>query len=409
MTNFHLMAKPFGPSCNLNCTYCFYLEKENLFHDTKKTLMSDDVLEAYTKKYILSQSGKEINFAWQGGEPTMAGLDFFRKAVRLQKKYNRGKKITNAIQTNGILIDEEWCRFLVKHKFLVGLSLDGPEIIHDSYRKNKNGGPTFSRVYKTLTMFRRYGVEYNVLTTVNSQNCRQPLQVYNFLKESGVEFIQFIPIVEREADSLSAEQGLKLSGPSAGNNVSLTGWSADPDEYGNFLISIFKEWVRRDVGKVFVMNFEWALSSAINGFSGVCHFAEICGNAGIIEHNGDIYSCDHFVYPEYKIGNILTDNPADVFSSEGQKDFGIDKKKGMNEDCRSCNVVSMCNGGCPKHRFLSDPKGGNPRNYLCRGYKNFFSFLLPYIDLSRKLINEGRPLTELMKLADSSGHLRNKE
>lgn len=403
MTNFHIMAKPAGPACNLNCTYCFYLEKEKLFSQENDSLMSDEVLEAYTEKYILSQEGREVNFAWQGGEPTVAGLDFFRKAVKLQKKYNKGKKISNAIQTNGILINDEWCRFFAKHNFLVGLSLDGPKDLHNTYRKNKGGGPTFDKVKKAQLMFKQYGVEYNILTTVNAENSREPLAVYNFLKEAGIEFIQFIPIVERDADDNSKALGLSLSSPEANPNYqfSMTDWSVVPEEYGNFLISIFDQWVRNDVGKIFVMNFEWALNSAINGISGVCQFAPQCGNAGILEHNGDIYSCDHYVYPQYKIGNILDDDPKVAFNSEKQLQFGKNKQETLSEECLKCPVLSMCYGGCPKHRFAVPLKGDFAQNYLCKGYKKFFKHLLPYVELTKTLIRERKPLTELMKLADT--------
>lgn len=391
------MAKPAGPACNLNCTYCFYLEKENLFSRPGTTLMSDDVLDAYIKKYIVSQSGKEISFAWQGGEPTVAGLDFFRKALKLQKKYNRGKRISNAIQTNGTLINEDWCRFLSKHNFLVGLSLDGPEELHDSYRKNKGGGPTFRRVEKTLGMFQRFGVEYNVLTTVNDRNSRNPLAVYDYFKNAGVRFIQFIPIVEREAGTESREQGFSLASPAGdiSSELSVTEWSVNPEAYGDFLIAIFDKWVRHDIGEVFVMNFEWAFSSAINGVSGICQFAPECGNAGIIEHNGDIYSCDHFVYPQYKIGNILDDDPSAVFNSDRQRSFGRGKRTGLSETCLRCPVLKLCYGGCPKHRFDSG------QNYLCSGYRKFFSHLLPFAEAARSLIRSGRPLTELKKIADN--------
>ncbi len=365
--------------------------------------MSDEVLEAYTEKYILSQEGREVNFAWQGGEPTVAGLDFFRKAVKLQKKYNKGKKISNAIQTNGILINDEWCRFFAKHNFLVGLSLDGPKDLHNTYRKNKGGGPTFDKVKKAQLMFKQYGVEYNILTTVNAENSREPLAVYNFLKEAGIEFIQFIPIVERDADDNSKALGLSLSSPEANPNYqfSMTDWSVVPEEYGNFLISIFDQWVRNDVGKIFVMNFEWALNSAINGISGVCQFAPQCGNAGILEHNGDIYSCDHYVYPQYKIGNILDDDPKVAFNSEKQLQFGKNKQETLSEECLKCPVLSMCYGGCPKHRFAVPLKGDFAQNYLCKGYKKFFKHLLPYVELTKTLIRERKPLTELMKLADT--------
>lgn len=390
MDNFHLMAKPAGPACNLKCTYCFYLEKENLFSSPGKTIMSDEVLEAYTEKYILSQAGREVNFAWQGGEPTVAGLEFFRKAVKLQKKFNRGKKISNAIQTNGTLINEDWCRFLAKHNFLVGLSMDGPDYLHDTYRKNKGDAPTHKKVVKAMESFKRFGVDYNILTTVNDRNSREPLAVYDFLKESGVEFIQFIPIVERE-------EGLGVSLPEAEKNqdYSVMPWSVGAEEYGDFLIAIFEKWVRNDVGKVFVMNFEWAFSSALNGMSGVCQFAPVCGNAGIIEHNGDVYSCDHFVYPQYKVGSVLEDDPRDIFNSPAQIRFGEEKRSGLSEECRSCPVLNLCYGGCPKHRFVSG------QNYLCPGYKKFFTHIQPYIGAARTLIAQRRPLTELMAMADS--------
>lgn len=396
MDNFHLMAKPAGPACNLNCTYCFYLEKENLFR-SGQTQMSDEILEAYTQKYIASQKGPDVNFAWQGGEPTIAGLDFFRKAVKLQKKHNKGKKITNALQTNGTLINEEWCRFLAKNHFLVGLSLDGPGELHDTYRRNKGDKPTFLKVKRAMDLFRRFGVDYNILTTVNDRNSREPLKVYDFFKKSGVEFIQFIPIVEREGDSGAHELGLQLAVPGQGDDseTEVTGWSVEPETYGDFLIAIFDRWIRHDVGRIFVMNFEWAFSAAINGVSGVCQFAPRCGNAGIVEHNGDVYSCDHFVYPRYKIGNILDDNPAELFNSEQQIRFGMDKETGLSDECRSCPVLNLCYGGCPKHRF---DKG---QNYLCRGYKKFFTHIQPFIKTARTLVSGGRPLTDLMAMADS--------
>ncbi|MBF9018301.1 MULTISPECIES: anaerobic sulfatase maturase [unclassified Oceanispirochaeta] len=399
MTNFHLMAKPAGPSCNLNCTYCFYLEKESLFHE-KKTMMPDEVLEAYTEKYIRSQSFKEINFAWQGGEPTMAGLDFFRKALKLQKRFNSGKKISNAIQTNGTLLTEEWCRFLAKNKFLVGLSLDGPELLHDAYRKSKTGGPTFKKLQRSLKLLKENNVEYNVLTTVNGKNSKEPLEVYNFLMESGVEYIQFIPIVERAADAKSIELGFTLSTPPSKDqqNINLTDWSVESSAYGDFLIAIFNQWVKNDVGSVFVMNFEWAFSSAIKGVSGICQFAQKCGNAGIVEHNGDIYSCDHYVYPEYKLGNIISDDPKVLFQSDQQTKFGNNKYDGLSKECRDCPVLTLCYGGCPKHRFIFNREEIHPQNYLCRGYKRFFTHILPYAEMIKTLIDERKPVTDLMKM-----------
>jgi uncharacterized protein len=394
MDNFHLMAKPAGPACNLNCTYCFYLEKKNLFKPGT-TFMSDQVLEAYTEKYIRSQKGPTVEFTWQGGEPTLAGLEIFRKAIQYQKKFKGTKQITNSLQTNGTLMNEEWCCFLRKHNFLVGLSLDGPAEFHNNYRKNNGGKPTFQAVEKTISLLTKYQVDFNVLTTVNDTNSQEPLKIYDFYKRTGIQYVQFIPIVERTAGEQDSALGLTLVSPEDTPNGShVTNWSVKPDRYADFLITIFDRWVRYDIGKIYIMNFEWALSEVIYGVSGTCHHAERCGFAGVIEHNGDIYSCDHFVYPSHRIGNILDDDPSMLFNSPSQLAFGDEKSNGLNNECRNCEVLHLCYGGCPKHRFVSG------QNYLCSAYKRFFKHIDPYGKAARKLINQSRPLTELMNIAE---------
>jgi uncharacterized protein len=395
MDNFHLMAKPAGPACNLNCTYCFYLEKKNLF-EAATTFMSDQVLEAYTEKYIRSQEGPTVEFTWQGGEPTLAGLVFYRKAIEYQKKYKGSKQIRNSLQTNGTLINEQWCRFLAKHHFLVGISLDGPAVFHNSYRKNNGGKATFHSVERAIRLLQKHEVDFNILTTVNDMNSREPLQVYDYYLQTGIQFVQFIPIVERTAGEQSSALGLNLASPEdTPPDSHVTDWSVDPEQYAEFLITIFDGWVRNDIGRIYIMNFEWALSAAIHGVSGTCHHAERCGTAGVIEHNGDIYSCDHFVYPSYRLGNILDDDLSLLFNSPAQLAFGDEKQHGLTDECRNCEVLNLCYGGCPKHRFASG------QNYLCSAYRRFFNHIIPYAESARKLIKQGRPLTELMNIAET--------
>lgn len=353
--------------------------------------MIDEVLAAYTEKYIRSQKGSTVEFTWQGGEPTLAGLDFFRKAINYQNKFKGNKRISNSLQTNGTLLDDEWCRFLAKHHFLVGLSLDGSEELHNSYRKDNKGKPTFHRVQKAISLLKKYKVEFNVLTTVNNMNVREPLELYDFYMRSGIQFVQFIPIVERTAGEKSTALGLNLASPEdTQKGTYVTEWSVNPDSYANFLITIFNRWVRADIGKIYFMNFEWALSTAIHGSSGTCHHAKNCGSAGVIEHNGDIYSCDHFVYPSYKIGNIIDDDLVALFNSKAQLEFGNEKHAGLTAECRNCEVLNLCYGGCPKHRFVSG------QNYLCSAYKKFFNHIVPYAQAAKEILEQGRPITELM-------------
>lgn len=393
MSNFHLMAKPVGALCNLKCTYCFYLEKAKLY-PASKLMMSDEILETYIKQYIASQDGQLIEFTWQGGEPTLAGLDFYKKAIKYQNQYGRDKQISNSLQTNGTLLSDEWCRFLNKHNFLVGLSLDGPERLHNHNRKMTDGKNTHKMVMEAVKLMKKYGVEFNVLTTVNNMNVKEPLMVYNYYLNMGIQYVQFIPIVERMTHIQLNENESRLARPNDDEpTCALTEWSVEPEPYGDFLISVFNRWVRHDIGRIFIMNFEWALSAAIYGVSGTCHYANTCGRAAIIEHNGDIYACDHFVYPEYKIGNILEDDLKEVMRSNKQVAFGKMKSEGLSDTCMTCDVLSLCYGGCPKHRF------NEGKNYLCKGLKKFFTHIRPYALEANKLIQQGRPLTDLMEIA----------
>lgn len=400
---FELMAKPAGPRCNLHCRYCFYLEKMSFFPESD-CLMSDKVLEAYTRKYIASQPGPSVVFAWQGGEPTLLGIDFFHRALDFQKKYGMGKEISNTLQTNGTLLDESWCDFLSKNNFLVGLSMDGPETVHDVYRLDRAGGSTHATVLGSLRMMQKYGVEVNVLATVNIESSRRPLEVYRFFKEQGVQFIQFIPIVEREADSEAERLGLSLAGPPSLTQeekaAAVMPRSVTPRDYGEFLRRIFEEWVRNDVGSIFVMNFEWALGAWADMPAGVCYLSPRCGLNLIIEHNGDIFSCDHFVYPAYRLGNILTDDLGEMVLSKTQIAFGASKETRLPGYCRECDVLFACRGGCPKHRFAKSPDGEPGLNYLCPGFKRFYHHVDPYMKHMVKLIRNGIPVKKIMEKAD---------
>jgi len=396
---FHVMTKPIGPICNLDCKYCFYLEKEKLFPTNENFKMSDEVLENYIRQYIASQSVPEINFAWQGGEPTLLGVDFFRKVVALQEKYRGSKRVANAIQTNGTLLDDEWCAFLAEHKFLVGLSVDGPRHLHDVYRVDKKQRPTFDGVMRGLGFLKKHGVDFNTLTVVNRANSKHPLEVYRFLKEIGSGFIQFIPLVERKPERTPAL--LDLAEPPVPGmdapDLPVTSWSVESNQYGEFLCRIFDDWVRHDVGRVFVQIFDVALGNWTGMGSGLCVFAEKCGGALALEHNGDLYSCDHYVYPQYKLGNLLNQDLGAMVNSPPQLEFGNAKADSLPNYCRQCEVRFACNGECPKHRFIETPDGEPGLNYLCAAYKRFFKHIDPPMRLMTRLLNERRAPAEIME------------
>jgi uncharacterized protein len=399
---YHIMTKPIGSICNLDCKYCYYLEKENLYPAQENFRMTEAVLEEYIRQYIASQSVPEISFAWQGGEPTLLGVEFFRKVVALQAKHAGGKRVTNAIQTNGVLLNEEWCEFLTAHNFLVGLSVDGPRELHDRYRVDKGQKPTFDRVMAGLALLKKHNTEFNTLTVVNRANSQRPLEVYRFLKEIGSGFLQFIPLVERKADQAAKADGLDFSEPPLPGQWTpsepVTSWSVESRQYGEFLVQIFDEWVRHDVGTVFVQMFDVSLGSWMGMGASLCVFAETCGNALVLEHNGDLYSCDHYVYPRYKLGNLMNTTLGDMVNSPAQRKFGNDKLTTLPKYCRDCDVRFACNGECPKHRFLRTIDGEPGLNYLCAGYKRFFHHVDPYLRVMADLVRRGRPAAEIMPL-----------
>ena len=398
MANFHIMAKPNGPICNLNCAYCFYLEKENLYATGNNFKMRDDVLESFIRQYIQSQSSSTIHFAWQGGEPTLMGIAYFQRVVELQKKYADSRIIENGFQTNGTLLDDDWAEFLAKNKFLVGLSIDGPADLHDAYRVDKGGQPTHSRVLRGLRLLQKHGVEFNTLTVVNRKNSYHAREVYNFLKEIGSKYLQFIPIVEQ----ISAEpdaNGLRLLKPFAPQPVTVSEWSVEPLQFGKFLQEVFDDWVRADVARIFVQTFDVALESWAGMPQSLCVFAPTCGSAMALEHNGDLYSCDHFVYPDNKLGNILQRPLSSLAALPQQVRFGKGKQLGLPSDCLSCDVRFACNGECPKHRFLKTFTGEPGLNYLCAGYKYFFHHIDPCMKFMVAELQQNRPPANVMSWA----------
>lgn len=388
---FHVMLKPRGPICNLDCTYCFYLRKENLYEKGTTFFMSDEVLEEFTRQYIEAQKVPEVHFGWQGGEPTLMGLDFFKKAVSLQEKYRKPRmKIHNSFQTNGVLLDDEWCEFFKRHKFLVGLSMDGPRELHDAYRVDKGGKPTFDKVYRALKLLQKHGVDFNILCVVNRINGDHPLEVYRFFKNEGVQFIQFIPAVECKPE---------------GN---VTEWTVRPEQWGKFLCAIFDEWVRKDVGRIFVQQFEVALEAWLGFEPSLCVHAKTCGNCLAMEHNGDLFSCDHFVFPDHYLGNIMETPIVQLVASPFQRKFGSDKWEKLPKYCRRCPVLFACNGGCPKDRFIKTPDGEDGLNYLCAGYKLFFTHITPYMNLMADLIRNGQPAWLVMEMLSERGTQKRK-
>jgi len=404
---FHIMTKPIGPICNLDCKYCFYLEKEKLYpHDGEAGMdrfrMSPELLDNYIQQYINHQDIPDINFAWQGGEPTLMGLDFFKKVVELQQKYcPPNKRITNAFQTNGTLLDDDWCAFFKQNNFLIGLSVDGPQHLHDLYRVNKGGKPTFHLVMNALDLLKKHNVEFNTLTVLHKELSEQPLEVYHFLKSIGSQFLQFIPLVERLGGPTSTGGGtladpplLKILTPYA----QVTPWSVEPLQFGTFLCTIFDEWVRNDVGKTFIQLFDVQLGIEMGMPSTLCVFSETCGKGLALEHNGDLYSCDHFVYPDFKLGNIAKENLGDMVASPRQIQFGLDKRDTLPNYCLSCEVKKNCNGECPKHRFLLTPDGQPGLNYLCAGYKKFFNHMQPYMKTMTNLLRHRRPPADIMQM-----------
>lgn len=403
---FQVMAKPIGPACNLACDYCYYLEKGALYPGTSNFRMPEKVLDAFIQKYVRAQPIPEVPFVWQGGEPTLLGLGFFRRVVELQTRHGGGRPITNSLQTNGTLLDDDWCEFLARNGFLVGLSLDGPGEIHNRHRRDKGGKPSYDAAMLGLGLLKKHGVEFNALAVVAREHARHPLDVYRFLKSQGVRFMQFLPIVERMPGAIEERMGLRLGGcPSPGEGEdrrAVTPWSVEPEAYGRFLIDIFEEWVRNDVGNVFVMNFEWALSSWMGLPPLACFFMPRCGRCLVMEHNGDLFACDHYVYPAYRLGNILADDLAGVVESARQAAFGAAKETALPRYCLRCPVLRACRGECTKHRFMTTPDGEPGLNYLCGGYKEYFTRISPYLKWLSQTIRSGKKASGIMEMIRAS-------
>lgn len=412
----HLMAKPVGPICNLDCSYCFYLEKEQLYPPRERFRMPDEVLRAYVQRYIAAQPTPEVEFVWQGGEPMLMGLEFFRRAMDYQREFANGKTIRNTLQTNGTLVDHEWAAFLREEDFSVGLSLDGPREVHDLYRLDKRGRSSFDDVLRGLRLLLAEGVRVNVLVTVAREVAAHGLDIYRFLKSEGVRFIQFNPVVERVAEGDAAASGLHFAMPPAlahegliasAGGPRVSEQSVEPEDYGRFLTAIFDEWVRKDVGTVHVMNFEWALAAWCQLPSTICLFAPRCGKALIVEHSGEVFSCDHFMYPQYRLGNIREDDPLALAESPAQQAFGAAKEETLPAYCRSCPYLFACHGECPKNRFTSTPCGEPGLNYLCAGYKHYFGHITQYMNAMAQLVSRGLPASYIMQAFDGPLIIRN--
>lgn len=389
------MTKPAGANCNLRCSYCYYLEKHNLYPDSPYK-MSDELLEKFIKEYIKSQDLKVVSFVWQGGEPCLAGLEFYEKAVFFQRKHAGTKQIANAFQTNGTLIDENWAAFFSKNNFLVGVSIDGPEHIHNHYRKNVSGKGSFSEVMRGIQWLRQYNVQFNTLTVVNDVTSQYPLEIYNFLKSTGSTFMQFLPAVEQETES-TTNNLLKLVSPDFKGTANLTLWSVIPGDYSNFLISVFDEWIKQDVGRYFIQIFDATLANWAGEDPGLCAFQKTCGDAGVIEKNGDVYSCDHFVYPENYLGNLYKSSLNKIMDSARQNEFGLNKHYNLPEKCLHCDYVFACHGGCPKNRIVETEEEGKRLNYLCLDYQKFFIHVTPYMNFMVKELQNERPPANVME------------
>lgn len=401
--NFSLLAKPSGPLCNLDCKYCFYLEKEAYFkeNESSRYYMTEDTQETYVKQYLESQKGHQITFAFQGGEPTLIGLPFFERQVELVEKYKQPyQQVQYSLQTNGTRINEEWCKFLKKHNVLVGLSIDGPPELHDHYRVSKGGQPTHGKVMRALHLLQEHQVEFNTLTVVNGTNAKHGKEVYQFLKSTGSTFFQFIPIVER-VDETGEELCSAPVLDEVNEGFNIPEWNVKPKEFGQFYIDVYEEWVREDVGKIYVQMFDLQLGFQMGMPSSLCVYSKTCGAAGIMEHNGDVYSCDHFVYPEHKLGNIKEKTMEEMFESEMQHKFGQDKFDKLPSYCKSCEFLERCYGGCPKHRFNKTPDGDPGLNYLCEGYKMFFAHIQPTMDYMADCLRKQQPPSQVMEWVKS--------
>lgn len=451
----YVMLKPVGSVCNLACDYCYYLEKSKFYPEVKNHILSDELLEKFIREYLECQTIPEVLFTWHGGETLMRPISFYKKALELQRKYARGRRIDNCIQTNGTLLTDDWCRFFRENNFLVGVSIDGPQEFHDEYRRNRQGLPSFYKVMKGIELLKKHGVEYNAMAVVNDYNVDYPLEFYRFFKEIGCHYIQFAPIVERlgrhadgtrlaapgenarpQSPAGTQRPGEKLSdemppgempqneklpdekpapqSPAAvdGSGMARTGqatpaaeapalapFSVDPVKWGRFLCALFDEWLKEDVGTYYIQLFDATLANWVGEQPGVCSMAPTCGHAGVMEFNGDVYACDHYVFPAYKLGNIRTHTLTEMMYSPRQLQFGADKRDKLPDQCKACDYLFACNGECPKNRFAYTADGQPGLNYLCAGYRHFFSHVAPYMDFMKKELLAQRPPANVMEWA----------
>ena len=391
----YVMLKPAGAHCNLACKYCYYQEKNKLYPTAQRHLMSDEMLEQFTREYIEAQTMNQVLFTWHGGEPLLRSIDFYRKALSLQQKYAGGRRIDNVIQTNGTLLTDEWCEFFAQNHWLVGISIDGPQPDHDHYRLTAAGKPSWKKVMQGIKLLKKHGVEWNAMAVVNAYNANHPLEFYRFFKENGCQFLQFTPIVERLTRH---EDGRTLASLADKDEISLSEASVVPEQWGYFLCAIFDEWVRKDVGKIFVEIFDCTLANWMGISPGICAYSKECGHAGVMEHNGDVYSCDHFVFPEYKLGNIRDHSLIDMLYGEQQQEFSRLKHSSLPRQCKECDMEFACHGECPKNRFMKDKYGDSGLNYLCPGYYHYYQHVAPYMDYMKQELMSQRPPSNIMKV-----------
>lgn len=391
----YVMLKPAGAHCNLACKYCYYLEKNKLYPTAQRHLMSDEMLEQFTREYIEAQTMNQVLFTWHGGEPLLRSIDFYRKALSLQQKYAGGRRIDNVIQTNGTLLTDEWCEFFAQNHWLVGISIDGPQPYHDHYRLTAAGKPSWQKVMQGIKLLKKHGVEWNAMAVVNAYNVNHPLKFYRFFKENGCQFLQFTPIVERLTRH---EDGRTLASLADKDEIPLSEASVAPEQWGYFLCAIFDEWVRKDVGKIFVEIFDCTLANWMGVSPGICAYSKECGHAGVMEHNGDVYSCDHFVFPEYKLGNIRDHSLIDMLYGEQQQEFSRLKHSSLPRQCKECDMELACHGECPKNRFMKDKYGDSGLNYLCLGYYHYYQHVAPYMDYMKQELMSQRPPSNIMKV-----------
>ena len=396
----YIMLKPAGSLCNLRCRYCYYLEKNKLYQEQKNHVITNELLEKFTKDYIEAQTTPQVLFTWHGGETLIRPIAFYRRALELQRIYGRGRQIDNCIQTNGTLLTDDWCEFFKANNFLVGVSIDGPQEFHDEYRKTATGRPTFRKVMEGINLLNKHGVEWNALAVVNDFNADYPLDFYHFFKDIGCHYIQFTPVVERmvqRPDRLTLAPGMQEGGE-------LTDFSVTAEQWGSFLCTIFDEWVHHDVGDYYIQLFDATLANWVGQAPGVCTMAKECGHAGVMEFNGDVYSCDHFVYPEHLLGNLHTQTIFEMMNSPRQKAFARMKHELLPRQCKECRFQFACHGECPKNRFIRDKYGNPGLNYLCKGYLQFFEHVAPYMDFMKNELDNHRAPANVMNHVFTDAH-----